>query len=216
MYDDSPVLYFLLKYLGNSSSVSESRKPSLPPKISKVKVAKRNPDIKEKNSVDTSQKYPMTGSFDDGTHLVSLTSSPLIPTKKGVEMNNAQPGRLFLYLQYQYFSHCLIFFIIEEGETVEYVSDYQKKVLGVLEDILVAIRDMRNEGLTYESVMKDNMDHFKKVLDSQLKLPIQNPEDLSVLNAALADIELSVCLVRNTESESFKYYAFYHFKMTNL
>jgi hypothetical protein len=40
---------------------------------------------------------------------------------------------------------------------------------------------MRNEGLTYESVMKDNMDHFKNVLDSQLKLPIQNPEDLSVL-----------------------------------
>jgi|688.fasta_scaffold576651_2 hypothetical protein len=70
---------------------------------------------------------------------------------------------------------------------------------------------MRNDGLTYESVMKDNMDHFKKVLDSQLKLPIQNPEDLSVLNASLADIELSVCLVRNMESESFKYYAFYHF-----
>ena len=70
---------------------------------------------------------------------------------------------------------------------------------------------MRNEGLTYESVMKDNIDHFKKVLDSQLKLPIQNPEDLSVLNAALADIELSVCLVRNTESESIKYFAFYHF-----
>jgi hypothetical protein len=65
---------------------------------------------------------------------------------------------------------------------------------------------MRNEGLTYESVIKDNIDHFKKVLDSQLKLPIQNPEDLSVLNAALADIELSVCLVRKTQSESFKYY----------
>ena len=47
MYDDSPVLYFLLKYLGNSSSVSESRNPSLPPKISKVKAEKRNPDIKE-------------------------------------------------------------------------------------------------------------------------------------------------------------------------
>ena len=71
----------------------------------------------------------MVDSFDDGKILVTLTSSPLITTKKGVEMNNAQPGRSFLYFQYQFFSHCLIFFIIEEGYTFEYVNDYQKKVL---------------------------------------------------------------------------------------
>ena len=82
MYDDSPVLYFLLKYLGNSSSVNDGRKPSLPPKISKLKVEKRNPDIKEKTSVDTSQKYPMADSFDDGTRLLNLTSSPLFQLKK--------------------------------------------------------------------------------------------------------------------------------------
>lgn len=93
-----------------------------------------------------------------------------------------------------------MFVIEEEGDAVEYVSEYQKKILHILEAILDGIRDLREEGLTYESVMKDNMDHFKKIVDSQLKLPIHIPKELAVLNAALGDLELSVCLVRDLKN----------------
>jgi hypothetical protein len=43
--------------------------------------------------------------------------------------------------------------------------------------------------------MKDNMEHFKKVVKSQLSLPILVPEEVAVLNAALCDMELSISLV---------------------
>ncbi|EFX69753.1 hypothetical protein DAPPUDRAFT_328807 [Daphnia pulex] len=60
--------------------------------------------------------------------------------------------------------------------------------------ILSALRGIRGEGVTCEAVMKDNMEHFKKVVKSQVSLPILVPEEISVLNAALCDMELSICL----------------------
>ncbi|EFX84559.1 hypothetical protein DAPPUDRAFT_238980 [Daphnia pulex] len=63
--------------------------------------------------------------------------------------------------------------------------------------ILSALRGIRGEGVTCEAVMKDNMEHFKKVVKSQVSLPILVPEEISVLNAALCDMELSICLIQN-------------------
>ncbi len=173
----------------------------------KVKVTKRNSAMKQTNSEDIARtdkkNHQIADSFTDmEACLLIQTSSPIIPPKRGAEMNNAQPG--ILYFDNNFYVHSARFFYLfvieEEGDAVEYVSEYQKKILHILEAILDGIRDLREEGLTYESVMKDNMDHFKKIVDSQLKLPIHIPKELAVLNAALGDLELSVCLVRDLKN----------------
>lgn len=44
---------------------------------------------------------------------------------------------------------------------------------------------MRNEKASCETVMKDNMEHFKEVVKSQLSLPILLPEEVAVLSTLL-------------------------------
>ena len=44
---------------------------------------------------------------------------------------------------------------------------------------------------TYSS----NLEHFKKVVAQTVKLPLIEPESFIILNAALSDLNLSVCLV---------------------
>ncbi|KAK4015245.1 hypothetical protein OUZ56_030228 [Daphnia magna] len=79
-------------------------------------------------------------------------------------------------------------------ENGEAESRYQQKVLQALRSILDVLKSMRNEKASCETVMKDNMEHFKKVVKSQLSLPILVPEEVAVLNAALCDMELSISL----------------------
>ena len=67
-------------------------------------------------------------------------------------------------------------------------SRYQQKVLQALSSILHVLKSMRNEKLSCETVMKDNIDHFKEVVKSQLSLPILLQEEVAVLNAALCDM----------------------------
>ena len=57
------------------------------------------------------------------------------------------------------------------------------------------MKDLRDSQITSERVVCDYLGHFRKVVNSQLKLPITSPEEVSILNSALLGVELSVSLV---------------------
>lgn len=58
------------------------------------------------------------------------------------------------------------------------------------------LKDMVDPKLTKERVINDHHAHFRKVVADNLKLPIHDPDQVEVLNNALLDMKLSVCLVR--------------------
>lgn len=68
-------------------------------------------------------------------------------------------------------------------------------MLEVLIETLNVVKDLRDPHITKERVIRENLDHFKSVVKSQLTLPLNLPEEVGVLNTALIDVELSISLV---------------------
>lgn len=85
-------------------------------------------------------------------------------------------------------------FYVSAGNAAE-KNLYKRKVLEVLIETLNVVKDLRDPHVTKERVIRENLDHFKNVVKSQLTLPLSLPEEVSVLNTALIDLELSISLV---------------------
>ena len=75
-------------------------------------------------------------------------------------------------------------------------SNFQETTIKFYNTVVKLLKDMVDPKLTKERVINDHHAHFRKVVADNLKLPIHDPDQVEVLNNALLDMKLSVCLVR--------------------
>ncbi len=68
-------------------------------------------------------------------------------------------------------------------------------MLDLMAEQLKVMKDLRDPQITQDRVVREHLGHFRRVVNSQLRLPINLPEEVYVLNSALLDVELSLSLV---------------------
>lgn len=74
-------------------------------------------------------------------------------------------------------------------------SNFQETTIKFYNTVVKLLKNMVDPKLTKERVINEHHAHFRKVVADNLKLPINDPDQVEVLNNALLDMKLSVCLV---------------------
>lgn len=57
------------------------------------------------------------------------------------------------------------------------------------------LSDMKDSKKSQQEMLSSNSNHFKRVVAATVKLPLTDPDSIQVLNDALAEMDLSVCVV---------------------